>query len=144
MQAQVRRTPDSSRGSTDSVTDYLTGLTARCRTLLRRRSTPEASAELRALARHTHSAWKASADEISRRRLGPRFPAWRHFLILWRALGDVLRYHPEDDDASPVFGALERCGWEGCLCSVHKPAHSLRVCKGCWVVAYCGAQCQKR
>ena len=34
------------------------------------------------------------------------------------------------------------CYYENCMCSHKQPLHSLRVCKGCWRVLYCGKRCQ--
>ena len=51
---------------------------------------------------------------------------------------------PESNDMTHAFEPLRRCSWTECVCSVHKPAHKLRVCKGCCVVAYCGTKCQTR
>ena len=47
----------------------------------------------------------------------------------------------ETDQHLPMH---KRCGYKSCLCNTFRPAHPLRVCQGCWSVAYCGPQCQKR
>ena len=40
---------------------------------------------------------------------------------------------------------LKMCHWKECLCSgEERPPHKMKVCKGCWRVWYCGANCQTR
>ena len=95
--------------------------------------------------RHTRRAWQAALDEMVRRQIGQRDPNWRQFLAAWRRIGDLIPSVPESNETpSRAFEPLRRCGWSECLCNVHKPAHKLRVCKGCWVVAYCSKKCQTR
>ncbi|GJE93261.1 zinc finger MYND domain-containing protein [Phanerochaete sordida] len=123
---------------------HLTGLIAWCGRQLRRyRNADPVEAKLLAMRRLTHELWRESVEDIDKRRLVRAWPAWRHTVILWRALGAAVPLSADQDDqGAAAFAPLERCGWRGCLCSVHAPAHRLRVCKGCWLAAYCGARCQ--
>lgn len=62
----------------------------------------------------------------------------------WTLLGRIMKKYNaelEDDETRSTFPALSRCGWTEC--SIYKPAHALRACKGCWRVAYCRPECQK-
>lgn len=61
----------------------------------------------------------------------------------WRKLRNALP-RPSNSISAPVFHSLERCADNQCLCSLYKPVHRLRVCKGCYCAAYCSAQCQER
>lgn len=38
--------------------------------------------------------------------------------------------------------SMVRCSWKNCLCGDMHPLHCMRICTGCWVVRYCGKQCQ--
>ena len=49
---------------------------------------------------------------------------------------DSIRYFPGYEDHH------HSCYYENCMCSHKQPLHSLRVCKGCWRVLYCGKRCQ--
>ena len=42
----------------------------------------------------------------------------------------------------PYWRTPKRCFWGACACSTYKPAHRLRVCKGCWRALYCSTRCQ--
>lgn len=90
--------------------------------------------------RQTLEAWKGITEELTRRRVLAHDANWRIFAVLWKMVENLIPY-PENVKESP-FPLLQRCGWRECLCSVHKPAHRLRVCKGCWLIAYCGSRCQ--
>lgn len=87
----------------------------------------------------------STVQEIDNRRQLRDLPQWQSALVAWRRLG---RFMPTDArDEAPVespLGVLERCGWAECECHVHKPTHPIKICKGCWVVAYCGPRCQTR
>ncbi|KIP03440.1 hypothetical protein PHLGIDRAFT_239037 [Phlebiopsis gigantea 11061_1 CR5-6] len=65
--------------------------------------------------------------------------AWLHLRLVLSAIEGPART-PEVDYP---FAPLERCRWAGCLCHVHKPAHPMKMCKGCWNVAYCGEKCRE-
>ncbi|KAI0691441.1 hypothetical protein BC835DRAFT_1307494 [Cytidiella melzeri] len=48
-------------------------------------------------------------------------------------------------ERQPMTPGSRRCHWNKCLCSWDdKPPHHMRMCKGCWRVWYCGANCQTR
>ncbi|GJE93322.1 zinc finger MYND domain-containing protein [Phanerochaete sordida] len=95
-----------------------------------------------ALRRHTLAAWQSVADEVRRRQLPRRHPAWRAFAQLWTSVKALLPAALEDEQ-SAQFGMLERCAWSECLCSRYKPAHKMRLCQGCERAAYCGERCQR-
>lgn len=99
------------------------------------RRTQRARGALAALRGHAHAAWQRSAAEL----MG-QFPGLRDALRGWLALGPLIPAH----DAPAPFAPLERCAWAGCACSALRPAHRLKVCTRCWVVAYCAPRCQKR
>ena len=75
-------------------------------------------------------------------------PAWSSVIRAWSTLGRGLRQYStmelDADDIANAFPEQSRCGWVECLCSTYKPVHPLRMCKGCWTVAYCGGTCQKK
>ncbi|GJE93349.1 hypothetical protein PsYK624_095080 [Phanerochaete sordida] len=99
-----------------------------------------------AMAQHSLKAWQAVTDEITDRQLAAVDAQWRRFVSIWKRprslmLSSSLSSQPAQ---SMSFSPLERCAWAPCLCSRHKPAHRMRVCKGCERVAYCGELCQQR
>ena len=96
-----------------------------------------------AIRRHLRHTWQHITDELKRRRLRRQDDNWGIFSFLWEKVGKLIPPAPQEL-GEPPFELLQRCGWSGCLCSVHKPAHKMRICKGCWLVAYCGAGCQKK
>ncbi|GJE93335.1 zinc finger MYND domain-containing protein [Phanerochaete sordida] len=95
-----------------------------------------------AMRRHTLQESQVISDEIARRQLARRSDDWRRFVRTWQVVRTYLTPEPGEAQWTP-FGALERCAWEECLCSRHKPAHRMRLCKGCELVVYCGARCQR-
>ncbi|GJE93279.1 hypothetical protein PsYK624_094380 [Phanerochaete sordida] len=86
------------------------------------------------------SRWQATSDELARSQVARQSAEWTAFSRMWRRAGTF--FPPVPDAAESPFEPLERCGWGECLCSVHKPAHRMRICRGCWLVAYCGTKCQ--
>ncbi|EKM50120.1 uncharacterized protein PHACADRAFT_264672 [Phanerochaete carnosa HHB-10118-sp] len=96
-----------------------------------------------AIRRHTLRAWQATTSQLNRSRLVQRDKGWKRFSLLWQRVGDLIPPVPDMEADEAAFEVLQRCGWGECLCSVHKPAHRMKICKGCWVVAYCGPRCQK-
>ncbi|GJE90255.1 zinc finger MYND domain-containing protein [Phanerochaete sordida] len=98
------------------------------------------------LRRHTYNVWRTSIAQVDERRLLRGLPQWREPLAIWRRLGRLMPLDARDDSAHEgkerAWGVLERCGWRECDCHVLRPAHPLKLCKGCWVVAYCGDRCQ--
>lgn len=96
----------------------------------------------------TAAVWQGTMDDIHAQSLH-KIPKWRLMVSGWIALGralEVEKYHtssPGEQETESTFTPLERCGWKYCLCSVHKPTHCLKVCRGCWQVTYCNLQCQK-
>lgn len=124
--------------------DRLSRLIRYCSDELRKRDPGGENPELRTLRRHTFKIWKSSADGTARERLERLFPRWRPLLLLWRSAGNALQPTSEYADEASAFDASTRCNWTECLCNAHKPAHPLRVCKGCRAVVYCHPRCQKR
>ncbi|GJE93345.1 zinc finger MYND domain-containing protein [Phanerochaete sordida] len=88
------------------------------------------------------AAWQAVADAIVHHRLAQR-PAWAGVARLWPMLRASMLPAPTQPTCTP-FAPFERCAWHECLCSRHKPAHRMRMCKGCERVFYCGERCQKK
>ncbi|GJE93334.1 hypothetical protein PsYK624_094930 [Phanerochaete sordida] len=95
-----------------------------------------------AMRRHTLQEWQAISDEIARRQLARRSDGWLRFARAWQVVHGHLLPEPGEVQWTP-FGAFERCAWGECLCSRHKPAHRMRVCRGCERVVYCGKRCQR-
>ncbi|GJE90267.1 zinc finger MYND domain-containing protein [Phanerochaete sordida] len=116
---------------------------ASCRRLLGTFHPPRPA--LAPLRRHTYRAWRTAVAELDRRRdlREPNEVEWRGALAAWRQLG---RFMPpdarEEVDEEGGLAVLERCACAECECHVHKPLHPVKVCKGCWLVAYCGPKCQ--
>ena len=114
--------------------------------LLRRIGPPD-SKRSALLRRHLYDVWRSTVEYIDKTKLLRKHPEWREGVTTWKRLGNHMPDMEdalEDDDGISSFPPLERCHWTLCECSVHKPAHRLKVCKGCWVVAYCGSRCQAR
>ncbi|GJE90256.1 zinc finger MYND domain-containing protein [Phanerochaete sordida] len=98
--------------------------------------------------KHTYRTWKATLDTLDARRDPRDLPLWREALVVWRKLGRFMPADARVDDndnegKESRLGVLERCAWKECECHVHRPLHRVKLCKGCWLVAYCGARCQK-
>lgn len=126
-----------------SATAYLIGLIRWCSRRLRASTAKEYSLKILAMQCYSRKVWRATVDEIDRNQLVPQYPHWRQFLVMWQGLGNFI---PCTSDAAipAAFEMLQRCSWHKCMCSVHKPAHRLKLCKGCRVVAYCNTGCQTR
>lgn len=71
---------------------------------------------------------------------------WKVIMRLLDTLGKYLEHLEDNSDAKDKdvnpYTPLERCHRPECFCSVHKRSHRLRVCEGCWRVAYCNTYCQ--
>lgn len=68
-------------------------------------------------------------------------------LDAWKSLGNTLQLAGSRTSGSEVeqeLDILERCAREECACSVYKPKHPMKVCKRCWLAAYCNERCQIR
>ncbi|GJE93331.1 zinc finger MYND domain-containing protein [Phanerochaete sordida] len=91
-----------------------------------------------------HAAWKTVGEQLQSRMLARRVRSrpWRVFMKQWSSVEAILGKSIGEGRTPPV-GLLERCAWRECLCSVYKPAHRMRTCKGCEWVVYCGERCQK-
>ncbi|GJE93254.1 zinc finger MYND domain-containing protein [Phanerochaete sordida] len=113
----------------------------------RQGSSSSQNPRMQAMRRHTASVWKSTMDSMHARALH-KSQKWRPMVQSWTALGKALEVEkhlvPAPADAELPFAPLERCGWRECLCSVHRPTHGLKVCLGCWQVAYCNAECQEK
>ena len=129
----------------------LTSLAHHCRDTLEHRregeiarmeSHPKLAMLRRCSISHVNGAVKALGQ-----RVGPgAHPELKQVKLTFTALANTLNtgYGSILGAESPrrPFAPLERCNRKTCLCSVHKASHRLRVCKGCWVVAYCNSHCQ--
>lgn len=93
---------------------------------------------------YAYQAWETSARNMYARRAVPTGEIWDLIVEIWRELGSYFPQRRHGGNNSSIFTPLERCSWAGCACSVFKPAHRLKVCKGCRLVAYCGSGCQTR
>lgn len=92
--------------------------------------------------RHTYRSWMSTVKDIESRRLLQGRPEWREAYAVWGRLGRLMSdVSGNIEERKSPFTLLKRCSWTGCECRVHAPAHTLKVCKGCWLVAYCGATC---
>ncbi|KAL4246400.1 MYND-type zinc finger protein samB [Abortiporus biennis] len=63
----------------------------------------------------------------------------------WRGIGEKFKIKPggvRDDPCLPIEEA--GCEWKGCLCSGGQSLHSMQMCSGCKMVAYCNVNCQKK
>lgn len=104
------------------------------------------SAELKALRSHVT---RVLAPTLQKLRALPSSLRRTRAINKWTNLAKALELRetswPEDitiDDSSHSHS--RRCHWHDCMCSHTDPAHSIRVCKGCWQVFYCSRQCQRR
>ncbi|GJE93338.1 zinc finger MYND domain-containing protein [Phanerochaete sordida] len=131
LELPERRTPEILNGYLDWILKKL------------RAHTPCVRPKTVALRQRVYSAWLTLTDELARRRVAQRDTDWRTFV---RKCETVRRLVEPEPGVSSVgaFAPLVRCGWSACLCSVAAPAHRMRVCAGCGLVAYCGRDCQKR
>lgn len=116
------------------------------------RLTPDMRTRLRTLCR---SYWEPYMQDL-------RHPFYQGNLIfrrpadaclrLGKALGlddstPIIERHEAALTPTPLEGHIDgvpRCHYASCLCSVYRPSHSLKICKGCHQVFYCNAQCQRR
>ncbi|CAL1693878.1 unnamed protein product [Somion occarium] len=103
------------------------------------------SAELKALRSHVT---RVLAPTLQKLRALPSSLRRTRAINKWTNLAKALELRetswPEDitiDDSSHSHS--RRCHWHDCMCSHTDPAHSIRVCKGCWQVFYCSRQCQR-
>ena len=76
---------------------------------------------------------------------------------VWLEFGRKLGLHPEqaphtalnyraqpDERTSKDWWRRSGCSWPYCFCARSRPEHPMRVCKGCYLAAYCSALCQGR
>lgn len=100
-----------------------------------------ASRKINVLRRFTQTWWKATTDDLYDMSSDKALRSL-DLARAWRGLGRAL---PEEDvpGGDWRFSPLERCAWKDCLCSVYKPLHRMRVCRGCHSAAYCGKKCQE-
>lgn len=97
--------------------------------------------------RYSHKAWQDMLDKLLHHCISTHITL-KYVVVAWWKLGHELERGleqiPAHNSESPDFGPLERCADAECLCSTHHPVHSMKMCKGCFKVAYCNEQCQKR
>ena len=70
-------------------------------------------------------------------------------LGLWVSIGDALDIDLLLHRTGEARNLLRPLQWKGCnyyrcICNDVPPCHKMKVCKGCWRVRYCCAECQKR
>ncbi|KIP07092.1 hypothetical protein PHLGIDRAFT_19272 [Phlebiopsis gigantea 11061_1 CR5-6] len=93
---------------------------------------------------HSSITWRAFSSKINQAlRAIDQSTENRAIFQHWAEIGKLLDSVEPEGQVAYCFPPVKRCGWELCPCSVHHPAHCLRVCKGCWAVAYCNASCQQ-
>lgn len=99
--------------------------------------------------RFTRRAWKSGRDEL----MSKRAPTQEHLRSLynaWRQLGEDLETSDVLFNARTVnlnvrdFEPLERCAFDQCECSVFESTHPMKACRGCFLVAYCNEECQRK
>lgn len=101
------------------------------------------------LRKYSRWSWRVARDDV-RARGFDRVQSWKEMVRTWTLLGRALQVdtlgtaQPDPEEVRKSFVPLERCGWAGCMCSVHEPIHKLQPCKGCFRVAYCNKMCQAR
>lgn len=114
--------------------------------------------KLEILRRCSAKLWLSTYQDVraTARTISPTYRSNAYWEVLfkeWARLRDLLEVQKytnyaaaltEMAQSTPMFGSLTRCHWRECLCNVHKPAHHLKVCKGCWRVAYCNPKCQAK
>ena len=117
-----------------------------CRVRLRRaRAQPRRpSTELETLRWRMAKTWSATMGALDGCRGSSVYAAGRRAWMALREPLEVAKYAggaaPERDGAP----GLEVCAWDECECCYHRPVHPMRVCTGCYVVAYCNAHCQAK
>ncbi|KAH8101310.1 hypothetical protein BXZ70DRAFT_935594 [Cristinia sonorae] len=78
-----------------------------------------------------------------------------HALQVWRLHGlacgmkedvDIFNSRgPSEPNVDTRYWKIpKRCSWNACPCSVTVAFHSVRVCRGCFRVLYCGKMCQEK
>lgn len=108
---------------------------------------PESGLPPPSVRRFTLDAWQRAKQDMMAKKLHTNI-ATKPLFASWIVLGRVLDQRESDfqDSGETMerdFGPLERCARQECACSVFQPTHSLRLCTGCWSVAYCNGRCQE-
>ncbi|KAI0074850.1 hypothetical protein K474DRAFT_1498813 [Panus rudis PR-1116 ss-1] len=98
-----------------------------------------------------HDCWLHTLQQLQSLHLHPNDS--RYIAITgWTNIGSIaglseraeLIQFPRREASRGVIDAYTyTCHWMECLCSTMKPKHHLKVCTGCWMVYYCGSQCQE-
>lgn len=135
--------------SYDPMCVPLSGILKECCDLLRFRArlsnaSTTARKKREMLRRISRTSQRAAAQAIGTQPI--HHSEWQIVLKYLDTLGKYLKEDDvgaEDLNVSP-WSPLKRCRRPDCLCSVHKPKHALRICHGCWSVAYCNEVCQAK
>ncbi|KAI0338430.1 hypothetical protein BDW22DRAFT_714916 [Trametopsis cervina] len=69
--------------------------------------------------------------------------AWRSYLETEESPDTAPEIPSDGGHRSAKWWKTAGCHWNQCLCR-YTPTHTMRVCKGCSEVAYCGTACQTR
>ena len=109
----------------------------------------ESENALRLMRRNSFTMWRTAMNRI-RAGMYIHDQALQPTVGAWVSLGEVFGINvdsianDEHVEITRAFPPLSRCHWKECLCSIFEPAHSLRICKRCCRVAYCGTKCQEK
>lgn len=99
--------------------------------------------------RFSHKYWQAAKNKMAAGNYLAK-PSLRSIYTTWKQLGETLQLESAALVSSGTqqvgleLQVTKRCAWAECLCGAYKPAHGLRLCKGCSAVAYCNSRCQRR
>ena len=133
----------------DTLTQNVATLTFQCIRIFKASgdsNSPDTHRKINIVRRFSRKAWRSAQYKM--RDIAKHRPMWQSVFESWKQLGEVLEVEKHrsadesEDHTKAIFSPWERCAWKQCLCSVHKPIHRMRVCKGCYRVAYCNANCQ--
>ena len=134
--------------------DDVVQLIAQCVTILKKKKREDVTGRhprMDALGCCSRRLWRDIQNKLGSVR-SSQYLSWGRIIRSWNELGIALEVEKypweaksiDDFGSQAAFGPSERCGWKNCLCSVYKPIHRLRVCKGCYRVAYCNPDCQTK
>lgn len=109
-------------------------------------NTGSASKKILDLRQTFQYSWFSIMKDLKTLRLRPSDKLYP-FFVQWKIIGRQLgipsnAQQPQDPAAIGANNVV--CCWAECLCHWSNPCrHKLRICKGCYVVMYCGKRCQE-